>query len=155
MAMSRFGKALVSATTANIYETSYYDAEDEAMGLSRFHTEDPANFVLCADDIVRMMGFVENPNCPLADFYAGRCGACTSLNYLSCSKPVSFYGQWKADFIATAIAAFMDRLSEALQDIFSQDDASINNNTTGNLFWMLEGSLDERTDGSSSRQSIK
>ncbi|MBI2579435.1 MAG: hypothetical protein HYW27_00860 [Candidatus Aenigmarchaeota archaeon] len=50
------------------------------------YSYDPEDYVLCVDDIVKIVG-AENPNCPVSDFYAARCGQyCTSLNYLSCSR---------------------------------------------------------------------
>lgn len=45
----------------------------------------PEIWVLCADSIVKALGY-ENPDCSLEEFYAGQCGDCTSLNYMSCSK---------------------------------------------------------------------
>lgn len=59
---------------------SYRQARD------KFYFSSPNNFVLCADTIKKIMNDVENPNCPLEDFYVWRCWQCTSLNYLSCSR---------------------------------------------------------------------
>ena len=42
-----FGYINVSATLASKYETEDYDDEEQALGIGRFHTEDPANLVLC------------------------------------------------------------------------------------------------------------
>lgn len=82
-----FGLSKYSDTQVRKYETGIYVAETAPpAGLSHFYTENPNNFVLCADDVVKISRRKENPNCSLADFYAGRCGRCTSLNYLSCTK---------------------------------------------------------------------
>jgi hypothetical protein len=86
------GSPIVHGYETYDYSTSEPDSDRDAllaklteMGLDRFHTEDPANYVLCVDTIVEIMGGVENPNCPVEDFYAGNCGDCTSENYLSCT----------------------------------------------------------------------
>ena len=79
--------------TAYPYETDIYDPEEAALGISRWQTEDPANFVLCADTIGEIMNAEgdsippdPNPNCTLEEFYAQSCGDCTSENYLTCSR---------------------------------------------------------------------
>ena len=59
--------------------------EDQTSISSSTQQISPDNFVMCAESIVKAIGY-ENHNCPLADFYAGNCGDCTSLNYLSCQK---------------------------------------------------------------------
>jgi hypothetical protein len=53
--------------------------------VNAFYTRDPDNFVLCVDDIVEITGG-GNPDCSAEEFYAGKCGDCTSLNYLSCKR---------------------------------------------------------------------
>lgn len=83
MAMS-FGLSKISDSSANKYQTNIYVPETAPpAGLSHFYTEDPNNFILCVDDIIRIVKGKQNPNCPAAYFYAGKCVQATSLNYLS------------------------------------------------------------------------
>ena len=102
-----FGFARTAATTASSYNQYVYGQENVFPVLSRegiglFHAQDPQNYVLCAEDIVRIVER-ENPSCPLNKFYGyddngnllgyslceychdSTCEPCTSLNYLKCT----------------------------------------------------------------------
>lgn len=68
------------------------NAMDEPSNLpDRFYVSDPQNYILCADDIFRILKLQENPNCRISDFHNNLCtgpnsAPCTSENYLNCSK---------------------------------------------------------------------
>ena len=84
-------------TSIEAYTTDTYTQEHYEIWLSKFHTSDPKNYVLCAESIVNLMNTIQNPKCPLGNYNSGKCKKirawtitnepCSSLNYLSCKDP--------------------------------------------------------------------